>query len=260
MSQVPAAEKTLDVLLVLARAAGPIAAATISRETGIAKSSLYHLLNAMATKGFVVSTENAQWALGVSAFEVGTAYMRHEPMERSARPLLTDVIARIRSVGSVVGHVGILRGNDTLYLLKESSDHNITLVTDVGVRLPANLTASGRAMLAGLPDAQVRALFPNKGAFVDRTGHGPQTLSQLRQCLATERRAGYASEEGFISEGYSSVASAVFDHLGQPVAAIGMTYRTEKIDALQREILIEVVKDSASKLTVRIGGLRPKVT
>jgi DNA-binding IclR family transcriptional regulator len=53
------------------------------------------------------------------------------------------------------------------------------------------------------------------------------------------------------------VASAVFDHLGQPVAAIGMTYRTEKIDTAKREILIEAVKDSASKLTARIGGHRP---
>ncbi len=257
MTQVPAADKTLDVLLVLARAAGPIAAGTISRETGIARSSLYHLLNAMTAKGFVAPTDNAQWGLGVSAFEVGSAYIRHEPMERRARPLLAEVIARIRSVGSVVGHVGILRGSDTLYLLKESSDHNITLVTDVGVRLPASLTASGRAMLAYVPDAQVRALFPNRAAFVDRTGSGPRALSQLRQYLAAERRAGFAAEEGFISGGYSSVASAVFDHLGQPVAAIGMTYRTEKIDTAKREILIEAVKDSASKLTARIGGHRP---
>ena len=257
MSQVPAADKTLDVLLVLARAAGPIAAATISRETGIAKSSLYHLLKAMAAKGFVAQLDNAQWGLGVSAFEVGSAYIRHEPMERRARPLLAAAIARIRFVGSVVGHVGILRGSDTLYLLKESSDHNITLVTDVGVRLPASLTASGRAMLAHLPDSQVRALFPNRTAFVDRTGCGPQSLAQLRQYLDAERRVGYATEESFISDGYSSVASAVFDHLGQPVAAIGMTFRTEKIDDANRGILIEAVKDSASKLTSRIGGHRP---
>ena len=257
MSHVPAADRTLDVLLALARAAGPIGAGTISRETGIPRSSLYHLLNAMQDKGFVTRADSSAWGLGVSAFEVGSAYVRHEPLERRARPILIDCVGRVRSVGDVVGHVGILRGSDTLYLLKEASSHNITLVTDIGVRLPSNLTASGRAMLAHLSDAQVRALFPNAGAFVDRTGKGPQSLVALRELLRNERRAGYSLEEGFISNDYSSVASSVFDHLAQPVAAVGLTFRSEKIDQVNRQILIKAVQDSANKLTTRIGGRHP---
>ena len=54
------------------------------------------------------------------------------------------------------------------------------LVTDVGVRLPAHLTASGRAILALLPASQVRALYPGTDDFVDRHGRGPRTLSALR--------------------------------------------------------------------------------
>lgn len=257
MSHVPAADRTLDVLLVLARAAGPIGAGTISRETGIPRSSLYHLLAAMADKGFVSPAGASAWGLGVSAFEVGSAYIRHEPLERRARPILIHCIGRVRSVGAVVGHVGILRGSDTLYLLKEASSHNITLVTDIGVRLPANLTASGRAMLSYLPEVQVRALFPNARDFVDRTGRGPQSLSALHALLRTEKRQGYALEEGYISDGYSSVACPVFDHLGQPVAAVGLTFRSEKIDQENRQILIKSVQDSANKLTVGIGGRHP---
>lgn len=49
------------------------------------------------------------------------------------------------------------------------------LVTDVDVRLPSHLTASGRAILAGLPAAQVRALFPSAATFADRTGTGPRS-------------------------------------------------------------------------------------
>lgn len=257
MSQVPAADRTLDVLLVLAQAAGPIGAGTISRETGIPKSSLYHLLTAMADKGFVSRAGGSTWGLGVSAFEVGSAYIRHEPLERRARRILMDCVGRVRSLGAVVGHVGILRGSDTLYLLKEASSHTITLVTDIGVRLPANLTASGRAMLAYLPDAQLRALFPSASSFVDRTGRGPQSLAALRELLRVERRAGYFLEEGFITDDYSSVASPVFDHLGQPVAAVGLTFRSENISDANRQILIKAVQDSANKLTVGIGGHHP---
>ncbi len=257
MPQVPAADRTLMILLALARSAGPIPAATIARECQIPKSSLYHLLVAMQARGFVTPAGNSMWGLGVSAFEVGSAYIRHEPMERRARPLLTEAVKKLKRIGAVVGHVGILRGNDTLYLLKESPSSSITLVTDVGVRLPANLTASGRAMLAHLADSQVKALFPSPSAFTDRTGNGPQNLSALRALLSLEKSQGYSHEVGFISPGYSSIACAVFDHLSQPVAAIGITYRDASMSPPHEKSVIKVVQDSAHTLTQRIGGHNP---
>jgi DNA-binding IclR family transcriptional regulator len=46
-------------------------------------------------------------------------------------------------------HLGVLHGAETLYLLKEQppvAPIPVTLVIDVGVRLPAHLTASGRSI------------------------------------------------------------------------------------------------------------------
>ena len=175
MTQVPAANRTLGVLLILARSAGPIPAATIARELEIPKSSLYHLLAAMQSKGFVTpisqgQKDNSLWGLGVSAFEVGSAYVRHEPLESRARPILVALINQVATIAPLAAHLGILRGSDTYYLLKESTGRPITVVSEIGVRLPASLTSSGRAMLSHLSAAQIRALFPNSHAFVDRTG------------------------------------------------------------------------------------------
>ena len=55
----------------------------------------------------------------------------------------------------------MLHGRDVLYVVEERAPGRPPLVTDVGVRLPAHLTASGRAILAALPAAQVRALYPD---------------------------------------------------------------------------------------------------
>src|SRR5262249_2005896 len=77
-----------------------------------------------------------------------------------------------------------------------------SLVTDVGVRLPAHLTASGLAMLAALPAAQIRALFPTRDALVVREGgRGPRTLVELRRALAETKRAGHATEDGYVTRG-----------------------------------------------------------
>lgn len=269
MSQVPAANRTLEVLLLLARSASPIAARTIGRELDIPKSSLYHLLAAMQSKGFVTpitgmgaenlqsengQSENALWGLGVSAFEVGSAYMRHEPIEARARPILVSLMKKVSGIAPLVGHLGILRGSDTYYLLKETTGGPITVISEIGVRLPASLTASGRAMLCHLSAAQVRALFPNADAFVNRTGTGPQNLSQLKVLLSRERKQGFSIESGLVTREHSSVAAAVFDHLGEPVAAINLVYRDATIDDSHSRTLSQAVQDSARELTKRLGG------
>jgi DNA-binding IclR family transcriptional regulator len=271
MSQVPAANRTLEVLLLLARSASPIPARTIGRELGIPKSSLYHLLAAMQSKGFVTpitgmsagnsqsengQSENALWGLGV-AFEVGSAYMRHEPLEARARPILVSLMKRVAGIAPLVGHLGILRGSDTYYLLKESTGGPLTVVSEIGVRLPASLTASGRAMLCYLSAPQVRALFPNSEAFINRTGEGPQNPSQLKELLSRERKQGFSIESGLVTRDHSSVAAAVFDHLGEPVAAINLVYRDATIDDSNSQTLVEAVQDSARELTRRLGGRLP---
>lgn len=82
-------------------------------------------------------------------------------------------------------------------------------------------------MLALLPHDQVRALMSTPTAFVSRTGRGPQSLSTLRRVLADERRQGYSVEDGEVVPGYASVAVAVVDSSGAPIASVSVTFRAE---------------------------------
>ena len=237
---------------------GPVAAAVIARSLGLPRSTTYHLLSELSAAGFVAHLPaERRYGLGIAAFELGSAYLRHNPLERLAGPLLSKLVDQ-------VGHtaqLGVLHGNELLYLLKERPARPETLVTDVGVRLPAHLTASGRAMLANLPAAHVRALFPSAAAFVQRTDRGPRSLAELRRVLANERRRGWAVEDGHVTYGFASVAHAVFDHGERPIAAISVTFRHHcPEEPMMCDItwpeLAEQVRRTATALTVRIGGKR----
>lgn len=222
----------------------------IASAVGLPRSSTYHLLKAMISEGFVVHLpEEKRYGLGVAAFEIGSAYLRHDPLERLARPLLAQLVAEVGQTA----HLGVLHGRELVYLLKEQPPRPVTLVTDIGVRLPATLTASGRALLAALPPAQVRALFPTPESFVRRTDHGPQTLSQLRRILADEKRQGYAVEDSHITPGVASVASAAVDYAGHPVAAISISFRTDAIPVGERFLLARRTRQAADALTRRLS-------
>ncbi|MDM7832494.1 IclR family transcriptional regulator [Cellulomonas edaphi] len=220
MSSVPAADATLRLLRHLSRT-GPLPAASLAAALELPRSTTYHLLTVLAEHGFVVHLpEERRYGLGLAAFELGSAYSRQAPLARAARPVLARLVDQVGESA----HLAVLHGRDVLYVVEERAVGRPVLVTDVGVRLPAHLTASGRAILADLPSAQVRALFPSREAFVDRTGVGPRRLSELRTILTAVRRDGWASEHGDVTPGFASVAVAMRDRTGHPVAGLAVTF------------------------------------
>lgn len=250
-SSVPAARNALELLQALAREAGPVPAVTLARNVGLPRSTTYHLLAELERAGFVVHLpEQRRWGLGVSAFELGSAYSRQAPLARIAGPALARLVDTLHQSA----HLAVLHGREVLYVVEERAPGRPPLVTDVGVRLPAHLTASGRALLADLPASQVRALFPDAGAFVDRHGLGPRSLSALRRLLVDVRQRGYAVEDGEVTPGFASVAVSVPDHSGYPVAAVAVTFEHGALDDATRVRAAQHAERVAEHLSARIGG------
>lgn len=246
--QVPAAVQTLRVLSYLARQRGPVPARTIASALGIPRSSVYHLLAAMQEHHFVVHLpEDRRWGLGIAAFELAGGYARQEPLARLGRPVLAELVDR----AGESAHLAVMNGRDVLYIVEERALRRPALVTDVGVRLPSHLTATGRAMLAALPREQVRALFPDAAAFSDRTGRGPQRPGELRELLREVRARGYATEDGEVTLGLRSVGVAVRDHTGWPAAAIALTWPDDA--GPDPEELAALATAAAQELERRIG-------
>lgn len=247
--QVPAADQTLRILSHLAGQRGPVAARTIADALGIPRSSVYHLLATLEQHGFVVHlSAERRWGLGTAAFELAGGFARQQPLARLGRPLIASLADR----AGESAHLAVMTGRDVLYIVEERAPRRPALVSDVGVRLPAHLTATGRAMLAALPREQVRALYPDASSFADRTGRGPARPGELRELLRQVRARGFATEDGEVTLGLRSVAAAVLDHTGWPVAAVAVTYP----DGLDRNAadLASLIAPVTAELGRRIGG------
>ena len=252
MSQVPAATRAMRVLRFLATQADPVPLDRIVRACDLPRSTAYHLINTMIDEGFVVHLpEEHRYGLGVAAFEVGSGYTRQEPLARLARRPLAELVDRTGHGA----HLAVLHGRDVLYVVEERAPGRPPLVTDVGVRLPAHLTASGRAILSGLSASQVRALYPDRHAFVDRHGKGPASPGTLRAVLSETRQRGHATEDGEVTPGLRSVAAPVLDHNAHPVAGVAVTFPSDEVagDAAVAAITAAVVA-TAGQLTRRVSG------
>ncbi len=254
VTNAPAAAHALDILTLLASHGEPMPAAAISRELGLPRSSVYHLLGVLTDRHFVSHLpEDRRYGLGPSAYEIGSAYSRQGPLQRRARPILARLVDRT----GFTGHFSVLHGTDVLYLIEERARGRAPLVTDVGVRLPASVTASGMALLSALPGRQLRALYSLPQPLIQREGRGPAALSELRELCTLSRSRGWADEREIVSPGLSSVARAAVDHMGHPAGAFALTFPTAEVSPRQEERLTALIVEAAATLTARIGGREP---
>jgi DNA-binding IclR family transcriptional regulator len=253
MAAVPAARAALQIVSHLAAHGDPVPASLIARALDLPRSSTYQLLRVLMDEGYVVHyPELRAYGLGGHVAEIGSAVLRASRLGSLAMPLLDRVVAE--SGIPVAAQLAVLNGSDVSYVGQVSAPRAPTTVVRVGVRLPAHLTATGRAMLAALPHAQVRALYPHREALITRQGVGPSTLAQLDAILADARARGVASEDGEITAGYASVAVVALDRGDYPAAAIGATFRSAVADEDARARVAAAASIAAAQLTARLTG------
>jgi DNA-binding IclR family transcriptional regulator len=246
----PATHHTLRILTYLAGQRGPVPAAVIASTLGLPRSSAYRVLSGLVEHGYVLHYPEAQrYGLGYAAFALGSGFTRQEPLVRLGTPILAALVDRVGETA----HLAVLGGTDVVYLVEERARHRPPLVTDVGVRLPAYATASGRALLASLPRTQLHAMFADRSVF-DHGEPGQYSYAKLTRALKEVVRTGHAAEDQEVTPGFSSVAVAVRDHTGWPAACITVTYATDEVDAERAATIVEAVTWHAAELSRRISG------
>jgi len=237
MTRVPAADNALRILDFLSSQRGPVPAQMVATALDIPRSSAYHLLTVLTDRGYVTHVpEEKRYGLGPAAYALAASYTRQQPLTRLGAPLIAKLVDKLGESA----HMAVLHGADVLYLVEDRARNRPSLITDVGVRLSATKTASGRAMLARLPASQLRADFPNSRDY-----------AEVKRILEGVRQAGYATEDGDVTPGLASVAFAVVDHSGWPAAAIAVTY--PRTDARIDDI-VDAVRTVAAELARRIHG------
>ena len=214
MSKVPAATHTLAILRLLMTTDAPISAARIATQLRLPRSTTYQLLKVMVDAGFVMHLKSHRtYGLGAAAYSLAQAYSTQQPLVRAS----TRHAQALAKLAGGSAHVSRLSsGMEVLYVLEERSMAAVSLITDVGVRLAAERTASGRVMLAALPDAELKAR-------VDAAGLGRQ-WQKIHTMVQQVRLRGWAEETEEVSVGQSSIAAAVLDHTGRPAAALAVTF------------------------------------
>src|SRR5947209_268170 len=167
-------------LLVLFRDRPRVRLSEASEYLGVAHSTAHRLMAMLAFHGFVrQEADSRAYVAGPVLTEIGLAAVRELDIRLHARPALEQLAA---TLGETV-HLAVLEGGSVRYLDAVESPRALRVAARTGTTLAANCTASGKALLAELPDAQVTALFggPAGPGLTALTGRSITVLPQDRK-------------------------------------------------------------------------------
>lgn len=234
----PAAAAAAETLLLLARTSGGVSVAEIATRTGRTKSLIYRVVAELESRSFVVRGPAGDYRLGVAAVELGGAFSASVPVLASVR----QVLRRLAEFTRETANLGILQGDQVLYLAREEGDLSVVSVSRVGKLLPANTTAIGKALLADRSDDEVREIFAGRlaehGELSPLTRRSRTSIDDLLQDLGEARAAGYSEEHGETVVGRCCLGVTVpFGERGATDAAISVSISDHRFGPMRDEIL-----------------------
>ncbi|MGW0043024.1 IclR family transcriptional regulator [Rhodococcus sp. NPDC003348] len=125
---------------------GRLTLAQVVERTGLPRSSAHRMLERFVEMRWL-RREGSDYELGTRLMELGSLAVHQNRLHAAARPIVQE----LHRVTGYVVHLGVLAGNDVLYLDKIGGRLATELPTRVGSRYPARSSAIGKALLAFTP-------------------------------------------------------------------------------------------------------------
>ncbi len=213
---IPSLDRAIEVLEVLSEEQEGLNLTELTRRTGIPKSTLYRILMTLRSRECVFFNEDRKtYRLGLRLWELGSAYLDQSDLYSMAIPYMKELAETCRE--SIF--LGVMHGGEVTYVRRMESPESVMAVQKLGQRAPAYCTATGRAMLAFMPERDIGRILDAQEleAFSPKTDTDP---ARLRSALARVREEGMAVVDGEYNPQLLCVAAPVRDATHQAVAAI----------------------------------------
>ena len=232
-------------LLMLFRSQPRVRLSEASEHLGVALSTAHRLMAMLAYHGFVQQDPDTRaYVAGPALVEIGLAAVRQLDIRMHARPVLERIAA---DLGETV-HLAVLEGSNIRYLDAVESPHALRVAARTGSALAATCTASGKALLAALPDGEVAALFPDDASLVGLTAKSITKRSSLEKELRAVREQGFALNREESEEGVASVAVAVPGPRDMPAAALVVSAPVQRMTDGYARAIGARLRDEAARL------------
>jgi len=247
---VQSVERTLRILELMAEKGNPMTLSEISNKLGLKISTTHRLLKTLIMKGFAEQDPyTGKYQLGIKTFRIGNTALYTLDIRSVARPYLKALKEKYKETTNLA----VLDQGDVVYIDQVESEKMVKMIARLGSRGSSHSNAVGKVLLAHLSDLELERFLKQKK--LDRyTPRYITTAEALKKELEKVRIQGYAIDLEETEEGICCVASAIWNHQGKAVAAIGISGPNSRINLnyIDKE-LAPAVKNTAEEISLKLG-------
>lgn len=227
--------RVTDVLDAFVASGGELGVTELARQLRCSKSVVHRILVALVDAGYLTTDPAThRYRVGPRSLLLARAGSAYDELRRLALPHLQAIRERTGETATL----SLLRGHVRVYVEQLESRHAVRQTVEVGPKAPLHLGASGKAILAFMPEEArpAKARSPALVADLDRV-----------------RRRGYAVSRGERIAGAASVAAPVFDQRADVVGSISAAGVLARSDARTTARYGAVVMAEARALSREMG-------
>ena len=217
---------------------------------GLPKSNASRLLRAMRDAGLLETVgPSKRYRPGLLLVDVARAYRRSSTLIDRA----DAVVGRIAAATGHTGYVTLRAGLEVTAVTDHPGTNALRVASTIGRRLPAFASATGRSLLARLPDAEVRRL--HEAGIAAPSPHAPQDIEELLARLAEVRRRGYATSHDEANRGVGAIAVAIADPETQETVSLCISFPAATTGAAERRAIARALLEGAAEIGAITGDV-----
>lgn len=220
----------------------------VARRAGLTPAAARRSLLTLCALGYV-GQRDRRFHLRPKVMTLGSAFHVSARIDELLQPELRAIVARFGDAASV----GVLSGEDVIYIAHHSVQRARRAAAFPGARYPAHATSMGRVLLAALPQERLAGYLADwrPERLTEKTVTDPDAL---RAELAGVRREGCAVTVDQLDYGITALAVPIRAQDGTTVAALNSSGYTGRVTAEQLVAdRLPTLREAASHIAHRLA-------
>lgn len=247
-NNVQSIDRALDIIEVLSQENDGLGVTEIASRIGLPKSTAHRIIATMAERGYLSRTDKGVYKIGLKLIEAVSCYINSLELQTEARPYVAQITAEL----GLTSHLGVLDGDQVVYIEKMDVFSNVRMYSQIGVRVHSYSCSLGKCLLSNYSSQQVRKIMANC-SFIRFTKKTLGSVDELIADLDKVRSRGWAIDDEEAEIGHRCIGAPIYDYRGDIIAAISASGPTSILTEDRIESVAQYVRKQALEISKSMG-------
>ena len=185
----------------------------LANKLSLSRASARRFLLTLSKLGYL-HQDNGQYSLNAKILDLGYSYLASLNFMERVTPILEQVARNLNESCSVT----VLEDKDIVYIGRANRNRHISINLQIGARLPAYITSTGRVLLSDYSDEELEDFFKNEPC--KKLTEHTKTAKKIIEDIKSVRVKGYCLVNQELELGMCSLSVPVFNRGNQLILAL----------------------------------------